>query len=162
ISRRSAGPVHGRSSSNNLAYVIYTSGSTGRPKGVAVAHRALVNFLTSVPREPRVAASHTPLSVTTPSFHTTPLRLYPPLLNGARLAIASRATAMDGKLLARAIEERGASVMQATPATWRLLIESGWRGSEGLRLLCGGEALSGELAERLRGRGESLWNMYGP
>src|SRR5262249_2909449 len=120
------------------------------------------NFLTSMRREPGLTASDTLLSVTTLSFDIAGLELYLPLLNGARLAIASRATAMDGKLLARAIEERGASVMQATPATLRLLIECGWRGSEGLRLLCGGEALSGELAERRRGRGESLWNMYGP
>ncbi len=36
--------------------------------------------------------------------------------------------------------------MQATPATWRLLLEAGWRGTAGFKALCGGEALPADLA----------------
>ncbi len=53
-------------------------------------------------------------------------------------------------------------MMQATPATWCVLIESGWTGRSGLKILCGGEALSRDLADRLLERGSEVWNLYGP
>ena len=149
-------------SSANLAYTIYTSGSTGRPKGVQVSHRSLVNFLWAMLREPGLCASDTLVSVTTLSFDIAGLELYLPLVAGARLVIASRETAADGRALARMLRQSGATVMQATPATWRLLLEAGWEGSAGLRMLCGGEALSQGLAQRLVECGEELWNLYGP
>src|ERR1700745_3367820 len=52
--------------------------------------------------------------------------------------------------------------MQATPATWRMLLESGWTGFAGLKILCGGEALSRELANQLLTVGAEVWNLYGP
>jgi thioester reductase-like protein len=52
--------------------------------------------------------------------------------------------------------------MQATPATWRMLIEAGWKGDPSLKILCGGEAMPGDLADALLERCGSLWNMYGP
>ena len=52
--------------------------------------------------------------------------------------------------------------MQATPATWRLLIDAGWEGSKDLKILCGGEALPRELATALANRSSAVWNMYGP
>jgi thioesterase domain-containing protein/acyl carrier protein len=52
--------------------------------------------------------------------------------------------------------------MQATPATWRMLIEAGWLGSDRLTILCGGEALPQDLVGALLDRSASLWNMYGP
>ncbi|HWW76183.1 MAG TPA: amino acid adenylation domain-containing protein, partial [Pyrinomonadaceae bacterium] len=146
----------------NLAYVIYTSGSTGRPKGVQIPHRALVNFLSAMRSEPGLLSEDVLLAVTTLSFDIAALELYLPLLSGARVVLASRETAVDGVRLAEAIETCGVTVMQATPATWRLLLESGWEGSARLKMLCGGEALGGELARELLTRGASLWNMYGP
>ena len=147
---------------DNLAYVIYTSGSTGRPKGVEISHRALVNFLTSMQHAPGITPADTLLSVTTLSFDIAGLEIYLPLLNGARLVLTSRETALDGKQLVRLIEKSGATIMQATPATWRLLIDAQWQGDDSLRILCGGEALTGELAASLLERCTSLWNMYGP
>lgn len=146
----------------NLAYVIYTSGSTGQPKGVQVAHGALTNFLCSMRREPGLTANDTLLSVTTLSFDIAGLELYLPLICGARVVIAGRETTGDGRLLGNLIAASGATVMQATPATWRMLIEAGWRGRERLQALCGGEALSRDLANDLLSRTEVLWNMYGP
>ena len=52
--------------------------------------------------------------------------------------------------------------MQATPVTWRMLIDSGWRGESNLKVLCGGETLRPDLAEELFKRCRELWNMYGP
>ncbi|HEX8282854.1 MAG TPA: amino acid adenylation domain-containing protein [Pyrinomonadaceae bacterium] len=162
VSLRDAAPLPNFTAPENLAYTIYTSGSTGRPKGVQLPHRALVNFLTTMRSEPGLSSDDVLLSVTTLSFDIAALELYLPLLCGARVVVASRETAVDGKRLAEAIEACGATVMQATPATWRLLLESGWEGCARLKMLCGGEALGGELARKLLTRGASLWNMYGP
>ena len=146
----------------NLAYVIYTSGSTGKPKGVQVSHSALVNLLSSIREQPGISATDVLLSVTTLSFDIAELELYLPLIVGARLVIAPREDAMDGVALVQLINRFGATIMQATPATWKLLIEAGWKGNAGLRIFCGGEALSRQLADQLLERSAELWNMYGP
>ncbi|MBP7568878.1 MAG: amino acid adenylation domain-containing protein [Acidobacteria bacterium] len=147
---------------DDLAYVIYTSGSTGVPKGVEVPHGALVNFLTSMRREPGLSASDTVVAVTTLSFDIAALELWLPLITGARVVVASREVASDGRALAALLDRVGATVLQATPATWRLLLESGWMGKADLRILCGGEALERELADRLLRCGAEVWNLYGP
>ncbi|HLJ32960.1 MAG TPA: condensation domain-containing protein, partial [Ktedonobacteraceae bacterium] len=145
-----------------LVYTIYTSGSTGKPKGVQITHRALVNFLYSMKAQPGLAEQDTLLAVTSISFDIAGLELFLPLLSGARLVIASREAARDGEQLRQLIDSSGTSVMQATPTTWRVLLEAGWRSSTSLRMLCGGEALPPELARQLIEHGATLWNMYGP
>ena len=145
-----------------LAYVIYTSGSTGRPKGVMIEHAAVVNFLRSMHREPGIGPHDRWVSVTTLSFDIFGLELWGPLTAGGTVVLASRATALDGQALARLLREERATILQATPATWRLLVETGWQGAPGLKMLCGGEALPRDLAARLLGLGGELWNMYGP
>jgi amino acid adenylation domain-containing protein len=146
----------------SLAYTIFTSGSTGRPKGVQVPHRALANFLASMAWRPGLRPGDALLAVTTLSFDIAGLELLLPLITGARIELADRETALDGNLLAKAIERSGATAMQATPSTWRLLLDSGWTGAPGLTALCGGEALPPELARALRERTAALWNLYGP
>ena len=145
-----------------LAYVIYTSGSTGRPKGVQVPQRALVNFLHAMRREPGLSAQDTLLAVTTLSFDIAGLELWLPLVAGARLVVAPREVAADGAALARTLVQTRATVMQATPITWRLLLAAGWQGDTRLKILCGGEALPLDLARQLLPKCAELWNMYGP
>ncbi|HBH81841.1 MAG TPA: non-ribosomal peptide synthetase, partial [Nitrospira sp.] len=147
---------------HDLAYILYTSGSTGQPKGVEIPHQALVNFLWSIRQEPGCSARDIMLSVTTISFDIFGLELYVPLLAGARVEIASRTVAMDGRQLRTLCEAVRPTIMQATPATWRMLIEAGWLGSEQLTVLCGGEALPPDLATQILERCCALWNMYGP
>ncbi|WP_374586473.1 amino acid adenylation domain-containing protein, partial [Pseudoduganella sp.] len=147
---------------SQLAYVIYTSGSTGLPKGVMVEHGSVVNFLASMAREPGLEAGDTLLAVTTLSFDIAGLELYLPLAVGARVVLASRATASDAGALAQAIDAHGITVMQATPATWRMLLAGGWQGARGLKVLCGGEALPADLSAQLRAVVGELWNVYGP
>ena len=149
-------------SPENLAYVIYTSGSTGRPKGVQVPHGALTNFLTSMAGLLGVTERDTLLAVTTLSFDIAALEVYLPLTVGARVEILPRDVAADGARLADRLSRGDVSILQATPATWRLLLEGGWRGTPGLAILCGGEALPRALADRLVDKGEALWNLYGP
>jgi amino acid adenylation domain-containing protein len=146
----------------DAAYVIYTSGSTGRPKGVVVPHEALVNFLWSMKDRPGLYDGDVLAAVTTISFDIAALELYLPLLVGARIELVSRAAAADGEALAAQLNSSGATILQATPATWRLLVETGWRGAPGFRALCGGESLSRPLADAILERVAELWNLYGP
>ncbi|HEY0782122.1 MAG TPA: AMP-binding protein, partial [Thermoanaerobaculia bacterium] len=146
----------------SLAYVLFTSGSTGRPKGVQISHAALVNFLAAMEREPGLGPDDVMLAVTTLSFDIAALELLLPLWVGARIELASRDEARDGEALCERIERTGVTVLQGTPATWRMLLDSGFRGNARLRALCGGEALPGELAARLLPRTREVWNLYGP
>ena len=152
---RAAGP-------EDPAYLIYTSGSTGRPKGVLVPHRAVVNFLRSMRERPGLRPDDVVLSVTTAAFDIAVLELFGPLSVGARVVIVPAAAAADGLALESRLGRSAVTLAQATPATWRLLLEAGWPGDRGLRLLCGGEAWSRALADELLPRCGSLWNMYGP
>ena len=162
LRRQPEADLHHEISPEDPVYVIYTSGSTGRPKGVVVSHGSLMNFLNSMAREPGMSQSDVLAAVTTISFDIAALELYLPLLAGARIELLTREEAIDGQALAARLASSGATVLQATPATWRLLIESGWRGAPGFRALCGGEALPKALAEALAGRVSELWNLYGP
>jgi amino acid adenylation domain-containing protein len=146
----------------NLAYVIYTSGSTGRPKGVQVPHVALANLLASMRQILGIAADDALLAVTTFSFDIAALELLLPLIVGGRVELVERHVAADGPRLIERLEAPDITFLQATPATWRLLLEAGWRGKAGLTMLCGGEALPRALADRLLDKGRALWNVYGP
>jgi amino acid adenylation domain-containing protein/FkbM family methyltransferase len=160
--RRSDRPTLARISPDDLAYVLYTSGSTGKPKGVEIPHAAMVNFLLSMRREPGFTANDTLLAVTTLSFDIAGLELYLPLISGGKVVIAGRDDALDPSRLMERMRDSGCTVMQATPTTWGALINAGWNGSAGLKLLCGGEALPRDLAQALLTRGDELWNLYGP
>lgn len=144
------------------AYVIFTSGSTGAPKGVEVPHRALSNFLLSMAREPGFSARDSIVAVTTISFDIAGLELFLPLICGGKVIIADRGDVRDGFALARLIDERRPTVMQATPTLWRMLFEAGLKDLKGMRALCGGEPLPKDLAATILEAGGELWNMYGP
>ncbi|HEY3323839.1 MAG TPA: amino acid adenylation domain-containing protein [Planctomycetota bacterium] len=151
-----------RSGPENTAYVMYTSGSTGKPKGVLIAHRSAANLLACVARETGCTEKDRLLAITTISFDIATLEMFLPLMTGARLIVAPRAACADSRLLTKLIDSSGATLLQATPVTWRMLLEAGWAGSPNLRALVGGEALSSELALQLAERTAACWNVYGP
>jgi amino acid adenylation domain-containing protein len=147
----------------NLAYVIYTSGSTGKPKGVGVSHANLANFLHSMRETPGIAQHDVLLAVTSLSFDIAGLELYLPLCAGARLVLCDRASAADPHQLSALMVQQGVTTMQATPATWRMLLDHGWPElAQPLKVLCGGEAVTPELARAVLRHTSELWNMYGP
>ena len=162
LARIESGDLPAMAGPEDLAYVLYTSGSSGHPKGVEIRHRSVVNFLASMERVPGLVPEDKLLAVTTLSFDIAGLELYLPLAVGARLRLATRETASSGPRLAEEIERSAATVMQATPATWRMLLDSGWAGKPDLKILSGGEALSRELANQLLEAGREVWNLYGP
>ncbi|QJE98294.1 non-ribosomal peptide synthetase [Luteolibacter luteus] len=144
------------------AYIIYTSGSTGRPKGVVVSHGALANFLLSMAEQPGFQEGQRLLAVTTVSFDISALEIFLPLVTGGTVDLVPGKVARDPAALLARLGESKPDLMQATPATWRMLMDAGWQGSPDLKILCGGEAMDLPLAKRLVQMGRETWNMYGP
>ena len=157
-----APPAQAAPEGAELAYVIYTSGSTGRPKGVMIPHTALTNFLVSMARRPGLRDTDSLLAVTTCCFDIAALELFLPLVQGARCIVCDAATARDGVALRDMIRRLRPTIMQATPSTWELLLHAGWRNEGRLRVLCGGDALSESLKQRLLACSDEVWNMFGP
>ncbi|EPR74090.1 Long-chain-fatty-acid--CoA ligase [Winogradskyella psychrotolerans RS-3] len=147
---------------NDIAYLLYTSGSTGKPKGVQVSHKNLVNFLSSMAKEPGIKESDRLLSITTISFDIAGLELFLPLFKGAELIISDDDTAKDGRLMLDLLKKENITMMQATPTTWQMLLDSGWETAFPLKALCGGESLPLALAKKLLNKVDELWNVYGP
>ena len=162
ISQEQGTHVDETTDARQLAYVIYTSGSTGKPKGVMIEHEAVVNLLASMEREPGMTEQDRLLAVTTLSFDIAGLEMYLPLVVGGTIEVATHAEVIDAGQLQRKLTESRATVMQATPATWRMLVDSGWKGDSKLKVLCGGEALARKLADDLVERAKEVWNVYGP
>jgi nonribosomal peptide synthetase DhbF len=146
----------------DLAYVIYTSGTTGSPKGVAVTHGALSNVFADIAQRIAFTGRASWLALTTVCFDIAALELLLPLCYGGKVILVSEEQARIGRVLAGIIRQKKPTVIQATPITWRILVESGWAGSPDLTILCGGDRLDRELANKLTARSSSVWNMYGP
>ena len=99
----------------NLAYVLYTSGSTGKPKGVAIPHGAVAIFLLL-----QAASWAEPLCiVATVICHCRTSSTCP----FSHLQDRHREDNYDPVRLIKRIRQSRCTVMQATPATWRALIE---------------------------------------
>lgn len=147
-----------------LAYIIYTSGSTGRPKGVEISHGAAANFLGSLRKyEPGCNEYDRLLAITTISFDMSALELLLPLLSGSTMIIANASVVRDPYELLSLIQSQQVTMLQATPATWTMLLESGWNGKPRIaKIICGGEPLSRQLADRLIACADTVWNVYGP
>ena len=147
---------------NSLSYILYTSGSTGKPKGVPITHKNLVNFLYSMSKKPGIHKTDRLLSITTISFDIAGLELFLPLLKGATLVLTNDETVKDTRILLEVLKKKAISILQATPTTWQMLLDSGWGEKLPIKALSGGEALSASLAKKVLQKTDELWNMYGP
>lgn len=146
----------------DLAYILYTSGSTGKPKGVQIAHHSLVNVMMSLQKTPGITSEDKVLAIATISFDIAGVDIYLPLSNGAELVLADSLTAKDGRAVLDIVRNNGISILQATPYTWRMMLEVGWEEKLPIKVFCGGEAMAKDLAEKLIPRSNEVWNMYGP
>ncbi|NEO69058.1 MAG: amino acid adenylation domain-containing protein [Moorea sp. SIO3H5] len=147
---------------NNLSYVIFTSGSTGKPKGVQICHQSLMNFINSMKHEPGLSSRDRILAITSICFDIHTLEIYLPLTVGATITLAIPEVAMNGGKLAEKLAKDRVSVMQATPATWGMLLNANWSGWPELKAICGGEVMPQSLGDNLLEKVGGLWNIYGP
>jgi amino acid adenylation domain-containing protein len=162
LAEAATGLVRTRTCGRDAAYVIFTSGSTGRPKGVTIPRQAIGNLLSAMRAVTGFGEQDVLLAVTTPVFDIAALELLMPLTCGGRVVLAPPTVAGDGTLLAETLDRHQVTFMQATPATWKLLAQTGWAGRRDLTVICGGEELPRSLASWLRRRAKRLWNVYGP
>ncbi|MFI9388530.1 amino acid adenylation domain-containing protein [Kutzneria sp. NPDC052558] len=144
------------------AYVLYTSGSTGKPKGVRVRHKALAGLLVSMRDRVGFGSADTLLAVTTPAFDISVLEMLLPLVCGGHVVVADEKSTSDGEALVGLLARHAVTAMQATPMTWRLLVEAKWWPANRFTVLCGGEAMPADLAAELVERADKVWNLYGP
>ncbi|HEX2133793.1 MAG TPA: amino acid adenylation domain-containing protein [Actinophytocola sp.] len=147
------------------AYVIYTSGSTGRPKGVVVPHKGIVNRLRWMQHTYRLDESDRVLQKTPSGFDVSVWEFFWPLQVGACLVVAKPEGHKDPLYLAGLIDRAHVTTVHFVPsmlhAFVRALPEGACRGLR--RVICSGEALSAELANRLLDTLEvELHNLYGP
>lgn len=154
--------INAQTAADGLAYIMHTSGSTGTPKGVQVSYGNLENLLNAMQQQFKLKSHDRLLAVTTIAFDISILELFLPLLSGAAVVIATVPQTRDGQELQRLIAIEDITIMQATPATWQMMLATGWQGEPSLTALCGGEALPLGLAHKLAPRVAALWNMYGP
>ncbi|GER89935.1 hypothetical protein KDW_40970 [Dictyobacter vulcani] len=147
---------------DHLAYVLYTSGSTGKPKGVMIPHRALTNFLVSMAQRPGLSAQDRLLAVTTYCFDIAGLELFLPLMMGAQCYICGSDKVKNAEKLKLEIQHIKPTIMQATPVTWTMLFQAGWKNEERVTILCGGEALPPKLKQHFVRTDSEAWNMFGP
>ncbi|MFK8104082.1 MAG: amino acid adenylation domain-containing protein, partial [Saprospiraceae bacterium] len=147
----------------DLSYLIYTSGSTGQPKGVMIEQQGLVSFLWAIQEILQMKPEESFLAISTYSFDIAYLEMYLPLLLGAKVILAPAEIKMDGQQLQALIAKTKPNYLQATPANWQLLLDSGWKNEEGLDILCGGEAIKEKLKQKLTSLGNHrVFNLYGP
>lgn len=147
---------------DSAAYLMFTSGSTGEPKAIAVTHANLAYFLDAFTETTGLSADDTLLALTTHAFDISLPELLAPLTTGGTVVIAPRDALRDGAELRRRLDPPEVTIAQATPATWRLLADAGWRPRPDFTVLCGGEALPADLADILAEGSAAAWNLYGP
>lgn len=145
-----------------LAYTLYTSGSTGQPKGVQISRHNFANFLLAMEQALPLDSVQRYLALTTITFDIAGLELCLPLARGATVVLADEQQRLDPLWLGELIRSQAVDLIQATPATWNLLLDGDRNALKGRLLLAGGEALSRDMAEQLRGLARQLINVYGP
>jgi amino acid adenylation domain-containing protein len=144
------------------AYVMFTSGSEGMPKGVEVGHRALTNTLSCVSRLCEITAEDVSISSSAVTFDVSATELLAPLIVGARVVMADSEQVRTGFELVALASKTQATLLQATPTLWQMLLDAGFSSRPGLKMIAAGEPLSRDLADRLLSGGGRLWNLYGP
>ncbi|MBK0378790.1 non-ribosomal peptide synthetase [Mucilaginibacter segetis] len=146
----------------DLAYILYTSGSTGKPKGVQIAHHSMVNLMLSLQKAPGITSADKVMATATICFDIAGVDIYLPLSVGAEILLIDSIMAKDGRALLDMLRHNNVTIFQATPYTWRMMLEMGWVKKHPLKVFCGGEAMAKDLAEKLLPKSNQVWNMYGP
>ncbi|POR61811.1 non-ribosomal peptide synthetase [Pseudomonas syringae] len=151
---------------DNLAYVIYTSGSTGQPKGVGNTHAALAERLQWMQDTYALDESDVLMQKAPISFDVSVWECFWPLITGCRLLLAGPGEHRDPQRIAQLINVYSVTTLHFVPPLLQLFIDEplAQQCSSLRRLFSGGEALPGELRNRVLEQlpGVQLHNRYGP
>jgi non-ribosomal peptide synthetase component F len=113
-------------------------------------------------KSPGCTADDYMLASTTICFDIAALELFLPLITGAQVEILEEAIVKNGLRFREKLETSQATIVQATPATWKMLLAAELGTISKVKVLCGGEAWDTSLADQLLVRAREVWNMYGP
>ncbi|CDZ78479.1 Polyketide synthase PksJ [Legionella massiliensis] len=144
------------------AYILYTSGTTGKPKGVQISHKAITNLLFSMSDITNISEKDVILSITPFTFDLSVPDIYLPLVMGGTSVLGSPMARFNPHEIMQYIAKYHVTLMQATPTTWQMLVACGWKNESDIKIITGGEALTNQLASKLRLLSENVWNFYGP
>lgn len=150
------------SNPNHIVYVLYTSGSTGKPKGVQITEKSLMNLIEWMKKEIRFTSKDVMLGITPFTFDLSVPDIYLPLLTGGSLVLAATNARFSPNHIKRYISQYHVTLMQATPTTWQMMVDSGWKNKSKIKIITGGEALSISLGRKLIHISKDVWNLYGP
>lgn len=145
---------------DTTASLVYGTGA--RPHGVEISHRAVDDALHAVRRELNWQDRDEILLVV-PSADLPPAgpELLLSLTTGARLVLATAEQARDPYALDELLFNSGATTVLAAPATWQALLDSGWPGDPGLRIVSSGPLAPAGLRASLSRSGRVTWSLYG-
>ncbi len=158
-------PLEERADPDSLAYVIFTSGSTGRPKGVMMPHRSVVPRLMWKVRTLDIGSDDCLLQSIPLSFDPSVWELFAPLVAGARLVLPRGGIQQDPSEMVAAMRRHRITLISCVPSLLVHLCDQPELGDcTALRhVICGGESLSGEVANLFRDRNRArLHHFYGP
>jgi len=146
------------------AYVMYTSGSTGTPKGVMVGQAAVLR-LALAGGDIAVAADDRVIQAGPLAFDASTFEIWSPLLNGARLCVATREEVLDPDALAASLRRHAITVAFLTTGLFNRQVDAAPNSFRAMRcVLTGGEAMSTPHVERaVRACPAVVFvNVYGP
>lgn len=144
-----------------VALISFTADPQGIPRGVALTHQAIANTASALASVPGFRSGDRMPAITSPSHDAAILEMFLPLWVGGTTILITRRAATDGALLGAALERHGATVMQATTATFQLLLSSGWQGRRDLRLWCDLETLDQDTCSTLLEFGPLVQGLFG-
>lgn len=151
----------------NLSYrshLIHTSGTTSEPKAVQILGRSILQVAYHAPFEPLMEADVV-AHANNSSFDVSLFDVWAPLLQGACIAVLSKAVIIDLPALAGYIDRMGITVMATTTALFNLAAATYPRAFSKLRIcFIGGEAANMAAIETVfkEGPPSMLINAYGP
>ncbi|HZI08637.1 MAG TPA: condensation domain-containing protein, partial [Archangium sp.] len=132
VERESEDDLDTALTADSLAYVIYTSGSTGRPKGTLLTHRGLANTALQTVDFMDLRPGRRLLQFFSISFDASVSEIFPALLSGACLVMASREELMPGAPLLKVVEEQAITTLKLTPSVLAQLEPESLRGVQTL------------------------------
>jgi amino acid adenylation domain-containing protein len=144
----------------DLAYVIYTSGTTGNPKGVMVENKQLSNYVFTFSKYFNLTQSDVVLSQSTIAFDTSIEELFPILVSGGKLVVAS--DNKDFHAIFSLCEKHGVTVLTTNPYLIHYLNSNHTSYQLSLRtIISGGDVLKMEFIDQLY-QDCNIYNTYGP